>query len=114
MTEIRGLSDDEFVMLEALKEARAQEKEWKAQSERCRAALLDSLGDALVVLDPVENPTLQLSYPGIEVVGEIKKRTSRGWNRKLFAKDWAALDANPDYHTVSESTIVSIFGETEQ
>jgi hypothetical protein len=92
--EVKLLSNDEYTILEALKEARSQRKEWEEQEARCRAALLRSVGDSDL-----------LYYEG-NYVAEIETRSSTRFDRKTFAKDWPKLDE--EYRTETESKVVNI------
>lgn len=102
VVEMMILDTAEMDLLNQLREARAEKKSWEEQEGRCRAALLDAVGSANTLL-----------YQG-DIVANIEKRSSRRWNRKLFAKDWAALDAMEEYNTVSESTVINLIGTTEE
>lgn len=93
-TEVRSLSKDEFVILEALRDARAQKKEWEEQEQRCRAALLDEIGAAD-----------RLYYDG-NYVASIENRSSTRFDRKTFAKDWPKLDE--EYRTETHSKVINI------
>jgi hypothetical protein len=95
--EVRSLSQDEFVMLEALKEARAQKKEWEEQEKRCRAALLDAVGDADAL------------YWDGKYVAQIENREATRFDRKTFAKDWPKLDE--EYRTETKSKVINLIGE---
>jgi hypothetical protein len=98
---VKSLSDDEFVMLEALREARSQKKEWEEQEQRCRAALLDAVDDADL-----------LYYEG-RYVGEIQERTSTRFDRKTFAKDWPKLDK--EYSKETSSKVINLLnGDPEE
>lgn len=93
-TEVRMLSQDEFVILESLKEARSQKKEWEEQEQRCRKALLDEIGAAD-----------RLYFDG-RYVAQIENRESTRFDRKTFAKDWPKLDE--EYRTKTESKVINI------
>lgn len=95
--EVKMLDADEYVMLEALREARSQRKEWEDQEKRCREALLDSIGNAAT-----------LYYNG-KYVANIETRPSSRFDRKTFAKDWPRLDE--EYRTESESKVVNLIGD---
>lgn len=92
--EVRNLDKDEFVILEALRDARAQKKEWEEQEARCRKALLDTIG------------TADLLYYDGKYVANIENRESTRFDRKTFAKDWPKLDE--EYRTKTESKVINI------
>lgn len=96
--EVRMLSDVEMAVVEQLREARAEKKSWEEQETRCRAALLDAVGSADVLM-----------HDG-NIVSNIERRTSRRWNRKLFAKDWPKFDAMEEYNSITESTVINLVG----
>ncbi len=91
---VHGLTEEEFVILESLKDARVQRKEWEEQEARCRAALLSEIGDA------------DLLYYDGKYVGEIEVRTSTRFDRKTFAKDWPKIDE--EYRTETTSKVINI------
>lgn len=91
---VKDINKDELVILEALRDARAQKKEWEEQEQRCRAALLDAVGNAA-----------SLSYDG-KYVANIETRESTRFDRKTFAKDWPKLDET--YRTKTESKVINI------
>lgn len=97
--EVRIISNSEFVILEALREAREHKKAWEEQEQRCRQALLSSVGDADM-----------LYYDG-KYVASIETRSQSRFNRKLFAKDWPRLDE--EYRTEVESKVINLIGEVE-
>lgn len=112
MNEIRSLTDDELVLLEALREARAEAKSWGEQSDRIRKALLDSIDESVKHLGVGEMVQL---YSNGDVVAEVVKRESTRFNKKLCAKDWPKIMNSDDYNTKTPSTVVNIIGgETNQ
>lgn len=93
---VQMLDDEEYSILEQLREARAQKKEWEEQEQRCRGALLGAVGDADL-----------LYYEG-EYVANIESRSSTRFDRKTFAKDWPKLDE--EYRKETESKVINLIG----
>lgn len=87
------LSDEEWVVLEKLAEARQAKREWEEEEKRCRSALLDAVGDAATLI-----------YGG-NIVGTVTDKTSSRFDRKTFAQDWPKLDE--EYRTESKSKVVN-------
>ncbi len=102
---IHTLTDEEFVVLEQLREARLAKAEWEAQEKRCRSAILDAVGEAGKL------------YYGGNYVADLEDRTSSRFDRKQFKLDWPKLDS--EYQTTTHSTVVNLIGgadpeQTEQ
>lgn len=97
---VHSMSDDEFVILEALREAREQRKSWEEQEQNCRQALLSFAEEAEM-----------LYYDG-KYVANIETRESTRFDRKTFAKDWPALDRT--YRTETKSKVINIIGTDEE
>jgi hypothetical protein len=95
--EVHMLSDEEWVVLEQLREARACKKEWEEQEQRCRAALLDAIGNAGSL------------YYGGNYVATVEDRTSKRFDRPTFKKDWPKLDEQ--YTKESESTFINLISD---
>jgi hypothetical protein len=95
--EVYALSTEEFAVLEKLREARQCEKEWKEESGRARAALLDAVGSASKL------------YYGGNYVGDVEERTSKRFDRKAFKEDWPKLER--EYTTESTATFITLIGD---
>lgn len=95
--EIKLLNDEQMALVTALREARAQKKEWEEQEQRCRAALLSEIDNADM-----------LAYGG-EYVAAIETRLSTRFDRKTFAKDWPKLDE--EYRKDTESKVINLIGD---
>ena len=95
--EVKMLNDEQMALVTALREARAQKKEWEEQEQRCRAALLSEIDNADM-----------LEYGG-EYVAAIETRNSTRFDRKTFAKDWPKLDQ--EYRKDTESKVINLIGD---
>ncbi len=91
------LTDEEALLVEALRDARAQKKEWEEQEKRVRQDLLDAIGEA------------DMLYHNERYIADIETRESTRFDRKTFAKDWPKLDE--EYRTTTQSKVVNLIGE---